>query len=612
MRGFLLLLLYLVTAPGQAQVFDRLYDDSPQPALSQPLQWLAAPRGTVASPDAFAGPGEWNFQPYKADTVLPTSEGQEVWARFSLPATAVAQAWFVRVPRHTVLKVTLYARDARGLWRAESAGEAIPPAQWALRTRVPSFELQTGIQAETGYYLRFEHRNPITERPMLLSAVDYVDGSSRVGVVIGLMWGLFGLMAMLSVGAFALTRNRTFLWFGSFVLSLMCTQLILIGYGGWRIWPHSVYLNQVMGWVSASLATASAAWFCAKATYAHDSYPHVFRLLATVAIGSLLMACLMLVAPELLPRPLRNLWLAGSTVAMLAALVWLGLRGRSWNLLLLAGAVPIGLGSLLRLSYNAGWVMHIEKAQTAGVFTALAGLLWIFLVLAWRSRDALLSSERAAALAAYDPATGLMLPYIVDIRLPQMLLRASRLKPGCGVLMLRWLEHGQTLGVLNHEKHMACLASIGAILRGASRDVDTVVRYSQSEFMMLVEGPITRNALADISTHILAACIRFSLKSADHAFNLHIAIWHGGPGMHVTQSLIDLLRDRLQQMSAGTRRPVQFVDAASEPTDFRAGDADRRKRELLEMIDALETADHPAPANDSRPAVTTVRSPASS
>jgi hypothetical protein len=153
------------------------------------------------------------------------------------------------------------------------------------------------------------------------------------------------------------------------------------------------------------------------------------------------MACVMAVNLDFVPRGLRNLWLTVSTLAILGSLIWIALRGQAWNLLLLLGAGPIGLAALARLSYNMGWMFNVESAQAAGVISAMAGLLWVFLVLAWRSRAALFSNHRGVALSTYDPASGLMLPRIIEARLPQMLLRgrASK-KVECGVLMVHWLN----------------------------------------------------------------------------------------------------------------------------------------------------------------------------
>lgn len=587
------MLLCLVLHTGHAQDFDRLYGDSVTPALAQPLQWVMVPKNSVASPDAFAAAGPWGFQPYTAKTVLPTSDRQDVWVTFSLPATEALQTWFIRLPGQVLFKASLYSRGPQGGWLVQTAGEALAPADWSLRTRVPSFELQTHDDRAQTYYLRFENNQPVTGRPMLLTPVEYVDGASRVGVVIGLMWGMFSVLAALSLAAFAIARNRVFLWFGAAVVALMFTQLVLIGYGGWRIWPGNVHLNQVMAWVSSALSMAAGAWFCAHASYARSGHPLVYRLLVAITAGSLLMAGLMAIDRNFIPRDLRNLWLALATVSILGSLVWMSLRGQAWNRLLLLGTAPIGLAALARLSYNAGWVMNIEAAQAAGVLSAMVGLLWIFFVLAWRSRAALFSTHRGAALATYDPASGLMLPRVIDSRLGQMLLRAQRRRSECGIVMLSWLDQSPSPDELSDQKRSTALSRIGEILRRAARDMDTVVRYEENLFLMLIEGPVNREAVSEISTKILADCIRLSDKLDDpNAFNLHIAIWHGTPEAQTGQQIIDSLQTRLRRMSSGPKRYVQFIDSAGEPASVPAEDSIRRE-DLVAKINAIETS-HPA------------------
>ena len=71
MRALWLLLLCLTSATGHAQVFDRLYPDSAQIILAQPLEWVLAPKGSVVTPDVFSAlPEDWRFKPYTANTVL--------------------------------------------------------------------------------------------------------------------------------------------------------------------------------------------------------------------------------------------------------------------------------------------------------------------------------------------------------------------------------------------------------------------------------------------------------------------------------------------------------------------------------------------------------------
>jgi GGDEF domain-containing protein len=603
-RGFLLMLLCLVLQPGQAQDFDRLFGDSLTITLAEPLQWVAVPKGSIASPDAFTAAGPWRMQPYTGTTALPTSASQDVWATFALPATESLQTWFIRLPVQALVTASLFSRGPQDQWLVQSAGLALAPADWSLRTRVPSFELQTRSDRVQTYYLRFENNRALTGRPMLLSPVEYVDGASRVGVVIGLMWGMFSVLATLSLAAFAMARNRVFLWFGAVVVTLMFTQLVLIGYGGWRMWPGNAHLNQVMGWVSAALSMSAGAWFCAHASYARSSHPYIYKLLATITAGSLLMAGLMAIQQDFIPRDLRNLWLALSTLTILGSLIWMSLRGQAWNQLLLLGTAPIALAALARIFYNAGWVMNVESAQAAGVLSAMVGLLWIFFVLAWRSRAALFSNHRIAALATYDPASGLMLPRVVEGRLSQMLLRAHRRRSECGIVMLRWLNQAPSPDELSDHKRSVALSRVGEILRRAARDMDTVVRYEENLFLMLIEGPVNREAVSEVSTKILADCIRLSDKLDEpDAFNLHIAIWHGTPGEQTGPQVIDSLKTRLRRMSSGPRRYVQFIDAAGEPASIPPEESTRRE-DLVAKINAIEVS-HPALHDEESPTLRT-------
>ena len=73
----------------------------------------------------------------------------------------------------------------------------------------------------------------------------------------------------------------------------------------------------------------------------------------------------------------------------MGSLVWLCIKGQRWNWWLLSGLVPLAAAGSNQLAYSYGLVTNIETAQTISVFLTQAGLMWLFLVLAWRSRAAL-------------------------------------------------------------------------------------------------------------------------------------------------------------------------------------------------------------------------------
>ena len=607
MRALVLFVFGLLcTGISTAQEFERLYAKSTQPVLAQPLMWVATLAPVAPTlPEAFVtNPQGWPFAPYTPTTELPTAPGNDVWASFTLAATDLPQSWIVRVPRVTIQKVSLYSAGPNGTWQAQSAGALLAPSTWNRATRTPSFEVFTAATPQT-YFLRFEHHSPVTERPFLMSQLDFADGASRIGTLIGLMLGMFGLLIVVCIASSSLARSSVFLSLAAFTGAMLLTHLTLLGYGGWRMWPASAHLNQTMPWASAMVALGAGSWFCAQASYAKDSNTLLYRLLGFAALGSLLMAGVVLLSNQTLPRDLLNGWTAFVVIAVFGSLLWLCATGQRWNLWLLGGLVPVCAAAAARLAYNYGWLSHVELAQTVSVFLTQAGLLWLFLALAWRSRAMLLATERAAARETFDAATGLTLPRIVKARLPGLLMRANRLKLGCGVIMLRWVDHDKNVNNLGAERRAEVLAHFGKILQRVARDIDTVARFSEADYMVLVEGPVNRSALASLGTQVLSSCMRASEK-ADRPglFNVHVAIWHANDQASSADEVIEMLSTRLNQMSHGTQRPVQFVDTASSaPVSDSAEESTLRRQDVIEKINALEATQRlPTIATPKRPA----------
>ncbi len=578
--------------PLFAQEFDRLYAASELADLASPLEWVVMPAGEAHLPGAFAvSPTSWRFQPYTPATVLPTSATQNVWARFTLAATSQPQTWFLRVPRTMISRVSLHRADNQGGWSSQSAGAWIAPADWPLRTRSPSFEIKTTHLPQT-FYLRFENAIPVTERPMMIAPADYIDGAFRVGTLVGSMMGMMGILAALCAAAAYLGRASLFMWLGAWVLSLLLVQLTLIGYASWRIWPHYAYLNQMMGWAAPLLAIATGSWFCAKASYARDSHMAIYRLFAFVSLGSLGMIAVVGLGTYwgVTLHKWMNAWLVFAIFSIIANLLWMMLRGQRWNGWLLLGCVPLGIASLSRLAYNYGLVRHIEITQLVNMILTQISMVWIFLALLLRIRASLLERALSSMVTSTHSTTGLGLSQIALLRMPKMMLRANRLSSGCGVLMVRWCDAASTVSLAQSSQREVLLAQVGRILRGAVRDVDTAVHLDDTNFLLMVEGPVSREALGQLASQLIAASLRATKDvTVQGGIHLNVAVWHGNALQNSTEEVMSLLRARLDQMTMDTHRRIQYVDAAAglpPQADSLAGA--QHKEQLLAKINAIQ------------------------
>jgi two-component system, sensor histidine kinase LadS len=563
---YLLLCLLCWCAPHfvAAQEFDRLSDDSPRLTLAAPLQWQAVPKGAMLSPDAFQAAGTaQGFAVYTPSVRLPTSKQNDVWLRFALPATSAPEQWYLRIPRLSLERATLYSQDTSNLWTQVSAGGLVAMNHWPVPARRPTFALLTRTEGVQTYYLKLEHYAAIAERPELMSGNEFIDHSARVGVVIGLTFGLFFLLGALGLLAAWQHRERNFLWFALTTFLLLLVQLVLIGHAGQSFWPSSSYLNLTMPWLSALWLLAATTWFCAQVSFSREAFPKIHNTAIAVVTTLLLLSMAYAMAYQDFPRLVLNAVVVLGMLWVLSSTAWMAWRSQPWLWHVVGGLAPIALAMLVRLAYNMGWVGQVEIAQLVSVVAGCLGMLVIYRALLLHNREAQLALQRESATESIDVTTGLALARVVDVRLPLVMARSERFDEPCGVLMVRWLGYNEFMEPLSSTQRGAALSHLGARLRKLGRPIDTVARLDDDHFLYLIEAPISRDRLNALGTKILSVCMRPGRPQVDNnEYNVHIAIWASTKGNLPAPQVIESLRTRLNQMGHGTSRRVQFVDSA--------------------------------------------------
>jgi two-component system, sensor histidine kinase LadS len=594
LRHCILFLLYLgITLGASAQDFARLFEDSKMLSLATPLQWQKLPKGSVNTPDAFANASLGNsFKTLADDADLPTEAGQEVWLRFTLPATSTPEIWYLRIPRMGVERIVLYQQNDKGEWQTQTAGDAVPLGSWPERTRNPSFKLSTLVDQGHLYFLKLEHRKPITERPQLIAPSDYIDGAMRVGSLIGLMFGLFGLLTALGLLTARLYHSAQYAWFALMVSLVLLAQLVLVGFTSLRLWPGSIYLNQVTPVLIPLWALASTIWFTVQVSYAKSIAPVIYKvsvgLIATLLAASIAFGFY----PQHFPREPLTPVAAIAMVWNIGALVWMAWRSQSWLWFVVAGFGPLTLSMLARLAYNVGWLAHVELAQLVSVISGCLGMMVVYASMILRSRESYAAFEREAALTNIDISTGLTLGRIAEIRLPQVLQRSYRFGKPCGVVMVRWLNYDAQMGPMSSAQRGAVLAHFGARLRRLVRDIDTVARYDNDHFLFLIESPMTRETVNDLGMKILSTCMRPSVPLGNgDVYNVHVAMALISGGNMSAKEVIEALLTRINQMDINTPRRMQFVDSpltTRPPHEGSDASSARNSQALVAKINAIE------------------------
>ncbi len=590
LRNFLIFFCLLAPFLAAGQQLGQLFEDSRVLKLAEPVQYQMLPRGKALNPDDLANAGKFALLTDKQP--IPTNDSNEAWLKFSLPATSNPQIWYMRIPRMNIEHVTLFYQDDKQRWMQQVAGEEVPMNQWPLFTRNPSFELSTHADKPRQYFVKLENRTILTERPQLIAPDDYIDGAMRVGTLAGLMIGLFSLLTLLGLLTARLYVNKQYAWFSFMVFMLMAAQLALLGYAGLRLWPGSVYLNKVMPVVLPILGVAATTWFTTQVSYARNAAPHIFKI--SVGVIAVLVTATLAFAfmGSQFPREILSPLVALAMLWNLGSMVWMAWRMQSWLWFVVAGFAPLTISMMVRLAYIVGWIEHVELAQLFGVITGCLGMMVIYGGMIFRSRESFALLERESALAHTDMATGLSLPRIITVRLPQVLARSKRFGKPCGVVMVRWLGQSAQMAPMGTAQRGAVMAHFGARLRRLARDIDTVARYNDDHFMYLIESPVTREALNDLGIKILTTCMRPSVQlGGGDVYNVHVAIAVCENGNPVAKDVLEALRTRLNQMDMATPRRVQFVDSplsTRPPGEGPDGAPAVRGEALITKINELE------------------------
>lgn len=568
-----------------------LFTDNQQLTLDVPMGVLALPADKSSSPEQLLqSPLADQFTPWQSGMTLPTSKAQDVWLRLQLPQQSRPQSWMLRIPRLTLEKATLYQRspDAAG-WQQQSAGIEVPNSSWPIRARDPIFEISTRSDQTQVFFVRLQNTLPITENPQLFHSSDFGNGANYAGSLNGAIIGIFIILSLVSLVSWQINRNSHFAWFALVCFSVMLAQLTVSGYMFMRIWPGSVFLAKTMGWVLPLLSLAALSRFALSVSYAHDLSRSIYFGLWTVIALCVLISLGILVMPTVFLRAPLNAAYAAGLLTILVSLSWIAWRSQHWLWLIVASLLPIILSVMARLAYNQGWVSHMEIALLAGVVTATLGLICIYATLISHQRKRLVTTQREDALETKDAATGLFTARIAQARLPLVILRSKRFEKACGVILVRWIDCEKTMAEANAIDRGRIFSHLGNRLNRLARDIDTVARFGDDQFLFLVEAPVTRDQLSALASKILATCMRPSSVMPDHkGFDVHEAIWLSSDLPADASQVLELLKTRIDQMREGTQRRVQFVNTPTSITSVNDQSDPGHAKRLVDKINELE------------------------
>lgn len=499
----------------------------------------------------------------QASDIMATGGGAALWYRLALPAVAAPTPLMLTVPHPNMDSVELYRPAPGSLWRLERSGDAVPVSQWPVRHLTPAFELLLQPGETQPSYLRVAHNYPISVPWQLSDPASFHEQSKESHLLLGVYIGLVLLIALMSTLHAASWRDSIHLFFAGYVLVVATGQLALTGLAGEFLWPDSAWWNDSAP-VAMTLATAALLHLFLRQMVVDRDAPWLSRglLLMTLLGAGILTA--FLVMGNKSSFNLATPYYLGSMAVYLSVAGWYVWRRPLVGMWVLAAMVCLTVGSIFPILRTQGLLPLGVATQYGAQIGAAFEILLLVVALYLRSRERRDNQARVGALTRVDPLTGLGNHRVLLQRLDALLVRQRR-DPGAGAVMRVRLGNAidirQDYGM---EAAQSAVVQAGACVAGVASDGDTVARHRDGDFLLILQGHLTRDELTQIAQRLIArgladspslppgTMMQFRIAVAEAPFNAPDA-----------EQLLHAMGNVLRELSGRSGTGLRFINAAA-------------------------------------------------
>jgi len=493
--------------PARAQVLG-LGGTTPWAVLNGNSVYWFDPNGsaTVDKVEASAATLPWRVRRREPhDRVL----GGAYWLQFEA-SVPYGEHWYLELGTSFYDDVQMFYRDRAGNWVVQQSGTTHTVSDWSVPGRLPTFALAVNDPRPIRYWLRVQDDRADLSAPANLLREDALQASrEREQFLFGAYFGLAALVTLAAFGNGLLYRDRGFLAFGLYTLLLGAGQLGRSGVLAQHLWPELPGWNGLTLALWPGAATAAALWFV-KVVIEPVRVSRALDLGVWALIAALLAAVAVDIVVASRVSMTLVLTLTGlSLLAVASMLVWGWVDNHDSSVRLVAlGFVPVLFMAIFPLSRGLELVPSSTLTRYGLYFAAIAELPILFYALHRRlmaRRDAML---RAQALNRTDPLTGLPHRRGLVERLESSLAHARGQKQSCALLGVRIANLEAITQEFGKDAAEKALVVAAAHLRRTSVDFDMAARVGDREYAVLMEAPVTPQAVSSRAQQVVASGLR--------------------------------------------------------------------------------------------------------
>jgi GGDEF domain-containing protein len=384
--------------------------------------------------------------------------------------------------------------------------------------------------------------------------------SKRWHVLLGGYCGFVLLVVLLSCVNALTWRDPIHLYYAAYVVMLGVAQLSLSGMAGEFLWPGWAWWNDMAAVVLPLWAAAMLGPLVVE-LIAERGQKWISRAVGACAVAGLALSFAFLLLGRGPVFLLSNIYYAVIFVFYFGVLAWFARRRPRVGLWILAGFTVVFVGSTFAVLRNLT-VLPMSFATQYGSQIGVALEIPLLLVgLYFRSRERRDSQVRLSALSRVDPLTGVGSHRVLMERLEHLVERSRRDRTLGAVLRVRLANGAEIRQEHGTEVWQAAQVKAGTIMARAAVEGDTVARHQDGDFVILLEGRLTREQVADTARSIVARGLAYSKNLPPTVtLSFHVACAHAPlPPEAEAQRLLDMLAAQLAEIQRNPARALRFL-----------------------------------------------------
>lgn len=583
-RLLVLSLICLVALPARATLL--LDENTPAQTLHGQLDYLADPDGRWQLEQLLAQPQLFRSSAERRDLSFGYVRGA-IWLRLDVQSVATqAGRWRLEIDYPSLDLVQLFDVGASGV-RLGRAGDMVPYAERSVGNRAPVFDLHLQPGERRTLFLRASSAGSMTLSASLYglreheqhSIRGYVAHASYSGALLAL--GCYNLLLFLAL------RERPFLYYVLFVLTLGIGVLGLNGLGAQFLWPQAGWWTNRALPFGICASGAIALLFARSFLDTRQWLPRWDRALGLWYLVVFTCALATLLLP--VQSALQTMSIAGLSVcALLLTVAFVSVRNRvpgaglfalAWSMLL-CGAALLALRNFALIPSNFFTVHSMQIGSMLEMILLSFALAARFnahklrrerslqqqereleLRVAERTTELAAANERLQALALQDPLTGLANRNALQQHLEMALRRAQRSEEPLALLLIDLDGFKPINDCHGHALGDEVLVEVARRLHGCARNSDLAARLGGDEFVLVCEPLANAEQARQVAERLLAQLTQPIVTSQDQVTvgaSVGIAF---GRGDDTPTTLIRRADMAMYRAKAEGRNRVQFADS---------------------------------------------------